>query len=125
VLLWRRLLGREALTWTAHPVGHGVGGSAHQEGADRTLTGAREGSETVSAAVFEASTHVGGAISIATYAALLATDAFALAYVAAAVMALGGAASVLLLQAARRAEPLTLGAGTEPPREKCSGTHRR
>lgn len=65
---------------------------------EHTLKDPPEGAEAVSAAVFECSTHVGGASSVATYAALIATDAFAPAYVAAAVMALAGAVSVALLQ---------------------------
>lgn len=61
-------------------------------------TGRAHEDPAVSAAVLECSTHVGGAISVATYAALLATGAFAPAYVAAAVMALAGAVCVALLQ---------------------------
>jgi predicted MFS family arabinose efflux permease len=65
---------------------------------EHTLKDAHEGAEAVSAAVFESSTHVGGATSVAVYAAVLATGAFAPAYVAAGVMALTGAACVALLQ---------------------------
>jgi MFS family permease len=65
---------------------------------EHTLKDAPDGAEAVSAAVFESSTHVGGAISVAAYAAVLATGAFGPAYAASAAMALAGAACVAILQ---------------------------
>jgi Major Facilitator Superfamily len=67
---------------------------------EHSLKEAPEDTETISAAVFESSTHVGGAISVATYAAVVSLGTFAAAYVAAALMALAGAACVAHLQRA-------------------------
>lgn len=65
---------------------------------EHTLKDGPEGAEAVSAAVFESSTHIGGAISVAVYAAMLSTGSFAWAYAASAVMALAGAGCVATLQ---------------------------
>jgi MFS family permease len=85
---------------------------------EHTLKDAPQGAAAVSAAVFESSTHVGGAISVATYAALLATGSFAMPYAAAAVMALAGAACVALLQGSAgrsSTEPSIADAGGREP----------
>ena len=63
------------------------------------------GAEGVSAAVFESSTHVGGAVSVAVYATLLGGVGFDAAYVAAAVFGVAGLAGVRV--AASRRSPVT------------------
>ena len=63
----------------------GVGLSATSTGlTEHTVKEAPEGAEGVSAAVFESSTHIGGAVSIALYAAVLALGSFGPAYLVAA-----------------------------------------
>jgi MFS family permease len=62
--------------------------------AEHTLKDSVPGAEAVSAAVFEASPHVGGAVSIALYAAVLATAGYAPAYLIAAACGLLGAVLV-------------------------------
>ncbi len=76
----------------------GFGLSAASTGLkEHTLKDAPSGAEAVSAAVFESSTHVGGAIAVALFAAVLATGSFAPAYVVAALAGLAGATTVWLL----------------------------
>jgi MFS family permease len=76
----------------------GFGLSAASTGLkEHTLQHGPAGAEGVSAAVFESSTHVGGAVSVALYAAVLSTGAFAPAYAVAAVAGLAGAVAVFLL----------------------------
>jgi MFS transporter len=77
----------------------GVGLSAAHTGlTEHTVKESPEGAEAVSAAVFESSTHLGGAVSIALYAAVLSLGAFAPAYLVAAACGLLGAIGVGLLQ---------------------------
>ena len=58
---------------------------------EHTLKDGAPGAESVSAAVLESSLHVGGAVSVAVYAALVASTGQARpAYVAAAVFAVAG-----------------------------------
>jgi hypothetical protein len=68
--------------------------SVHLSLAEHTLKDGVPGAEAVSAAVFEASTHVGGALSIALFAIVLATGTYSGAYVIASAWALVGALAV-------------------------------
>jgi hypothetical protein len=72
--------------------------AAHISITEHTLKGGVEGAEATSAAVFEASTHVGGAVSVALYAAVLAAGVFAPAYLVAAGFGVLGALAVGALQ---------------------------
>jgi len=68
---------------------------------EHTLRDAPAGAEAVSAAVFESSTHVGGAVSVAAYATVLATAGPAPAYAVAAGLGAAGAGWVGVLQGRR------------------------
>ena len=95
---------------------------------EHTLKDGPPGAEGVSAAVFESSTHVGGAVSVALFAGVLATGAFAPAYVVAAVLGLLGAACVLALQRERAGAPSEQPAGTprgSGRRSRCRTRRRR
>jgi Na+/melibiose symporter-like transporter len=84
----------------------GIGLSAASTGlTEHTVKKSPAGAEAVSAAVFEASTHVGGAVSIALYAAVLAVGNYAPAYVVAAACGTIGALGVGLLQPLRSPAP--------------------
>ena len=82
---------------------------------EHTLKDGAPGAESVSAAVLESSLHVGGAVSVAVYAALLATTGGpAPAYAAAAGFALVGfAAAARWSPAAAPGEPVRTVLGTE------------
>jgi predicted MFS family arabinose efflux permease len=84
----------------------GLGLSAAATGlTEHTVKESPEGAEAVSAAVFEASTHVGGALAIALYAAVMTVGTFAPAYLMAGACGVMGALGVVFL---RRPTPIRM-----------------